>query len=148
MTTRLLAFTTLTLFLCTSCSKDYMISRREDKLIGYWEIEKVTYREDGDIFRDNVSHFFDGDYIEFTPDYYAFYDDRSIDVSFDGEWIIHTADPGFDDEDCDFFLDMTFYDHIRDEGFGYFSSINLLTQRKLNLTAHDRNGVYTFKLRK
>lgn len=149
MKKRLLAFTALTLFLFTSCSKDYLISKREDKLEGYWDIEKVTYKEDGDLFRDNVSRFFSGDGIEFFSDYTAFYDDRSLAENFEGRWNIHVAEVGnFDDEDCEFFLDMVFVDHVTGEEFGYFCTINLLTQRKLNLTAHDRRGVYTFKLRK
>ena len=134
-----------------SCTPDARLERREDKLEGAWEFDKAFYRSDWDLFRDNVIDDFRGDVIEFYGDYAAVYEDASENTFFDGEWeMFYQCEWDFvdDDEEVEFYLDMYFYDANNRESFAYFTSINLITKNKLNLKAHTRDGVYTFRLRK
>ena len=138
----------LAIFLFTTCSPDFRLERKEDRLMGAWIFEKAWYREDGDLFRDNVIREFEGDVIEFFGDYSCVYDDYSLNYAFWGDWELFYERSFYDDEDdVEFYLDMTFFDRGRVE-FAYFSSVTLLTRNKLNLRVHDRGGVYTFKLRR
>ena len=41
-----------------ACSKEYIIERKEDKIIGAWEIDKVFYKKDFALFRDDISYQF------------------------------------------------------------------------------------------
>ena len=69
--------------LATGCSDDYLVDRKEDKLIGTWEFEKAFYRRDGDLFRDNVTLDYRDDVIVFFGDYSAEYFDYSQCCCFD-----------------------------------------------------------------
>jgi len=139
--------------LATACSKDFRIRRKEDKLIGSWQFEKVYYKRDNALFRDNITDEFDGDIIEFFPNYGALYDDVSLRATFQGDWQIYAdkdvyyTDDGSDSE-WEFFLDMCFDDFIAGDSFCYFGSICRLNQNKLTIEAEDRRGKYTFKLRR
>jgi len=135
------------------CSKEYQIFRKEDKLTGAWEFEKAFYKRDGAIFRDDVTSDFNNDVIEFHPDYSAVYDDYSVKALFDGWWDIKVDDDHYYNADggsseLEFFLDICFDDYIHREEFCYFGSITRLTREKLHYKAHDRRGVFTFKLRR
>lgn len=133
--------------LCTACSDEFFLERKEDRLIGVWEFEEAFFKEDGDVFRDNVYNEFRGDIIEFFPNYTANYEDASLRATFDGDWVLYVERDGYDDdEDREFFLDMTFYDFVNREEFTYFTSVNKLTNNNINLIAHTRSGFYKFKL--
>lgn len=145
------------LLLCTcllfaaSCSKEGIIRRKENKLIGSWEFEKVFYKKDGAIFRDNITSDFANDIIEFFPDYTAIYDDYSLHAIFDGEWsLIVDEDDVYDNSnsDLEFFVDAVFFDFLNHQDFFVFGSIDKLNRNKLNLEGSDRFGKYTFKLRR
>lgn len=141
-------FVLAALFLLSGCTADYRLERKEDKLIGAWTFEKAFYNEDGALFRDNVIRDFEGDIIEFFPDYSVVYDDYSLRYAFWGDWLMYYERSNYDNEpDVEFYLDMTFFDNGR-VAFSYFSSVTLLTSNKLHLRVHDRGGVYTFKLRR
>lgn len=139
----------LAVLLLGSCSDDYRLDRREDKLIGSWEFEKAFFKENDELFRDDVTNDFAGDIIDFFGNYEAVYDDRSARQAYDGDWELILDRSTYDDEtDVEFYLDMRFYDPDFDETFGYFAAVNLLTENKLNLRASTATGVYTFKLRR
>jgi hypothetical protein len=145
---RTILFSLAVIFLLSGCSPEQRLERKEDRLIGAWTFEKAFYNEDGALFRDNVIRDFEGDIIEFLPDFSCIYDDYSLRYAFWGDWIMHFDRGYYDDEpDIDFFLDMTFFDNGR-VAFSYFSSVTLLTNNRLNLRVHDRRGVYIFKLRR
>lgn len=134
-----------------SCTLEGRLERKEDKLQGAWEFDKAFYRDDWDLFRDDVMDDFRGDIIEFYGDYSAVYEDDSENIIFDGEWEMFYEcvwDHVDDEEDVEFYLDMYFFDDDNRESFAYFTSVNLITKNKLHLKAHTRDGVYTFKLRK
>lgn len=139
----------LSLTLVLGCSPDYLLERKEDKLIGLWSFEKAFFRGNGDLFRENVIDEFRGDRIEFFSNYDAIYDDYSLNATFDGVWEL-SFDRFVDDDgdDVEFFLDMTFYDYTVDEPFSYNCGVNQITRNRMELKARTRNGVYTFKLEK
>ncbi|MCB0689903.1 MAG: hypothetical protein KDC53_25360 [Saprospiraceae bacterium] len=147
---KLLLFCTC-LVLVTSCSKEGKIRRKENKLIGAWEFEKVFYKRDRALFRDNITSDFANDVIEFYPDYTATYDDYSLRAVFDGAWnLIVDEDDAYDNSatDLEFFVDAVFFDFLNHEDFSVFGSIDKLNRNKLNLEGSDRFGKYTFKLRR
>ena len=132
-----------------SCSDFARLERKEDRLIGAWEFDKAFYRNDWQIFRDDVLHEFNGDIIEFYEDYSAVYDDYSEGVVYDGQWeLFFEREWDCDDSDFEFFLDMYFFEPNGSESFAYFTCVNLITRNKLHVRARTRNGWYTFKFRK
>lgn len=152
MKKQLLAFVLFAL-LYSSCSKEGAILRREDRLIGAWEIEKVTYKRDVALFARDVTDEYMGDIMEFFPDYTAIYDDYSLGEIFDGDWrLLYEEDAYWDSDaeisDLDFHLDANFYDDIADEEFFFFGDINRLGSRVLQFDMLDRRGEFRFKLRR
>ena len=146
---RYLPLFVLLAILMTSCSKEAIIHRKEDRLIGAWEFEKVFYKGDHALFRDNITHEYANDIIHFYPDYTATYDDASLRSIFDGEWALIVDEDYYDgDHDLEFFVDAIFYDFINGEDFTMFGSIDRLNRNKMRLEASDYRGTYTFKLRR
>lgn len=146
---RLTILLALAFFLFSACSDDARLNRKEDKLIGFWEFEKATFKEDGALFRDNVTDNFEGDVIEIYDNYTAIYDDVSLSSLFYGDWELFLERDNFDgDEDVEFFLDMRFYDDFNRPAFDYFTSVNTITENRLELTASNPSGRFTFKLRR
>ncbi|MBX2815170.1 MAG: hypothetical protein KTR24_04205 [Saprospiraceae bacterium] len=140
-------------FLISSCTKEGAILRREDKLVGAWEIEKVTYKRDVALFATDVTDDYMGDIMEFFPDFTAIYDDYSLGEVFDGDWRLLYEEDAFWSEDAeisdlDFHLDATFYDHQVDEEFYFFGDINRLGRNKLHFDMLDRRGEFRFRLRR
>ncbi len=70
----------------TSCTIEDRLERKEDRLLGTWYFDRAFYKEDGDLFRDNVINEFEGDLITFFDDYTALYEDYSLNAAFDGGW--------------------------------------------------------------
>lgn len=148
---KILLFCVAITLLLSACSKEGIIRRKEDRLIGAWEFEKVTYKADRDLFRDNITSEYANDVIEFFPDYTAIYDDYSLRAVFDGEWsLIVDEDDIFDgsNSDLEFFVDAVFFDFLNRQDFALFGSIDRLNRNKLNLEGSDRYGRYWFKLRR
>ncbi len=139
----------LSMLALASCSDDYRLERREDKLIGAWAFDRAWFRENSELFRDDVTNEFLGDVIEFYGDYDAVYDDQSLREAFGGEWELILDRSAYDGEnDVEFFLDMNFYDPRANDFFGYYAAVTQLTENKLHLRASTATGVYTFKLRR
>lgn len=151
MNGRLILILTFAFLIFNSCSTNFRITKKENKLIGPWVFDKVFYKEDGALFRDNYTADFRGDIIEFYGDYYASYDDVSLGTIFDGWWeILVDEDVYYDDDgsntDLEFFLDMCFNDFVVNEEFCYFGSLCRLNRNKMVIEATDRWGQWTFKL--
>ncbi len=143
----------LVAILISSCSKERAIIRREDKLIGVWEIEKVTYKRDFGLFARDITDEYAGDVLEFLPDFSAFYDDSSLGATFSGSWILLFEEDEYWSEDgnvsdLDFHLEANFYDYVTNEDFFFFGDIDRLTRNKLHFEMQDRRGEFRFKLRK
>ena len=127
------------------CSDEYVLDRKEDRLLGLWEFEKVFYKRDVALFRTDITEDFEDDLIEFYPDYTASYDDYSVGEVFYGEWVIFLERVD-DERDC--YLEAVFYDFIWEEDFFVSGGIDKLNKNKLHLEAFDAAGRYTFKLRR
>lgn len=139
----------LTVFVLSSCSNEALLNRRENRLIGTWEFDKVSFKEDGALFRDNLTDDYEGDLIEFFPNYTALYDDASLNAIFEGDWNLYLdRNADGDDSDAEYFLDMIFYDDINREEFSYFTNATRLTNNNMTLIASTRAGQFRFKLDK
>ncbi len=146
---RLALLCSISIFLFTACSDNARLNRKEDRLIGFWEFEKATFKEDGALFRDNITDDFEGDVLEFYSNYEAVYDDVSAGILFFGDWELILDRDSFDgEEDVEFFLDMRFFDEFNRPAFDYFTSVTTLTNNRLELIASNPRGRFTFKLRR
>lgn len=137
--------------LASACSEEYLLERKEDKLIGTWEFEKAFYQADNALFRDNITGEYQDDIIEFYGDYTAIYVDNSLNAVFPGDWRIildkdyYQTDNG-GASDIEFFIDAVFFDGLAGEDFEFFGSIDRLNKDRLQFEARDRRGTYAFKL--
>jgi len=137
--------------LVAGCSEEYLLERKEDKLVGTWEFEKAFYKADHALFRNNITSDYRDDILEFYGDYSAVYIDYSLNTAFPGYWQIildkdyyHTEDGS--GQNVEFFIDVVFYDLVQGDDFAFFGSIDRLNKDKLHFEARDRRGTYTFKL--
>ncbi len=147
---RLLLYTLL-VFIASSCSEEYLLERKEDKLIGTWEFEKAFYQADNKLFRDDITRDYRDDIIEFYGDYTAAYVDYSLNAVFPGDWQIILDKDYYQTEDSsgldlEFFIDAVFFDGLAGEDFEFFGSIDRLNKDVLKFEARDRRGTYTFRL--
>ncbi len=134
------------LMLFSSCTIEDRIERREDRIIGVWEFDRVFYKDDRDLFRDNITHEYRNDIIEFYDNYEAVYEDFDAGIAYWGWWEI-TAIRDFED-DVEFLLDMEFFDDRDRLVISYLGRVNTLTRNRLNIEVQGRRGVYTFRLRR
>lgn len=145
---RTILSTVLVLAVLSSCSLDFRIERKEDRLIGRWAFDRAFFKGNNDLFRDDIFNEFAGDIIEFYPNYEASYDDASQRFIYWGDWEIFAQRGTHDDEDTEFFLDMYFYDDRGRESFSYIGEVKRLTRNTLKIEAYDRYGEYTFRLQR
>lgn len=135
--------------LLSSCIPEWRLNNKEDRIIGLWEIERAFYREYGDLFRENIIEFYNGDRIEFLPDYRAIYVDYPTGFISSGDWeLFLTSDRYSDDQDIDFFLDCYFYDDRGRVAFDLNGEATRLTWNRFNLRIPDRGGITILKMRK
>jgi hypothetical protein len=148
---KLILLCSLGIVVLSGCSDDYLLDRKEDKLIGTWEFEKAFYKSDRALFRDNITNEYQDDLMIFYGDYAADYVDYSLNTVFPGEWRILLDRDIYYTEDgssggVEFFIDALFYDAMQGEDFAFFGSIDRLNNNRLQFEARDRDGTYTFKL--
>ncbi|GAA5225429.1 hypothetical protein [Membranihabitans marinus] len=133
----------LCLSVFVGCSIEDRIENKEDKIIGLWQIDKATFKEYGDLFKDNISREYRSDWFEFLPDYTVYYYDYEENIEYEGSWEV-VAEEGYDyhtgDSDVEFYLNMHFYDPIRQDVFGYYGYISWLTKRKFTYEVAQRTG--------
>ncbi len=128
----------LLFLLFASCSIEQRIERREDRLTGTWQIEKATFKEDDELFADNITSEFRGDRITFFPDFSLRYDAGNGEI-FDGFWRI-SALREFDDNDLEFAIDADFFDLRGRLAFQWIGTIDRLTEHNFNVNISERNG--------
>ena len=143
---KVLLYLLLGTVLLSSCTDDAILNRKERRLTGTWKFERVTFRQDWEIFPDNVLGFYEGDRITFYDDYTALYNDDSQRALFDGDWSIF-LERDVDDDRC-IYIDVRFYDHVNNEEFSYFAEVTFLTHRKMKMTVFTDDGRYRYKLLK
>ncbi|WP_157976011.1 hypothetical protein [Lewinella sp. IMCC34191] len=131
-------FPFLILFFFAACSIEDRIERREDRLLGTWQIDKATFKDDNALFRDNVTAEFRGDIVTFLPDNTLLYETGSG-VLFDGFWVISAVRDL--DDDTEFTLDADFFDFRGRPAFQWLGTIDRLNNNSLNVTVFERGGV-------
>lgn len=135
--------------LFSACTDEFRIERREDRIQGAWIFESASFRDNGDLFRENRDAEFVGDIIEFYRDYSALYDDRRERTTYEGNWELYLDRAGFDDDgDGEFFLDLDFFDDRNRPVISFLCEVNNLGWERMNLRANTRDGVYFFRLRR
>jgi len=136
-------------FLLTSCITEWRLNNKEDRIMGVWEIEKAHYKEFGALFRDNITNRYNGDRIEFLPDFTVIYDDYSQRRFSYGEWELFATREYFDDDrDIDFYVDMYFYDDRGGLLFDLNGAVQRLTYNRFTLRVPDRGGETILRMRK
>jgi hypothetical protein len=131
-------FLLLLFLLFASCSIEQRIERREDRLVGTWQIDKASFKEDDELFADNITDEFRGDRITFFPDFSLRYDAGTGEL-FDGVWRI-SALREFDDNDLEFAIDADFFDPGGRIAFQWIGIVDRLTDNNFNVDLSERNG--------
>ncbi|MDH5609449.1 MAG: hypothetical protein OEY56_08215 [Cyclobacteriaceae bacterium] len=133
--------------LALSCTDEGAIRRKENRAVGIWTFDKVTYKSKSALFGRDVTDLYRGDLITFYADNCAAYDDFDLNETFMGNWGVYGdyEYTGSGDEPV-YYLDMSFYDPVADEVFGYYAEIRLLSHHKMKLTAFTDHGFYDFRL--
>lgn len=126
------------LLACSACSIEDRIERREDRLLGTWEIDRASYRDADDLFADNVTGEFSGDYLIFYPDYSVIYETGDGRI-YDGYWVIN-AITDLDDE-TEFTFDADFFDARGRLAFQWLGTIDKLNRNRFRVSIYDRGGL-------
>lgn len=131
-----------TIFLASGCGIDSQLERREDRLLGTWEIEKATFDEDGALFNNNVTDDFRGDRITFLRNgqlEYVTGDGRF----FAGTWFIDALRDL--DDDLEFTMDADFFAPGGFLAFRWLGTINRLTNNNFNINISEVDGTLRLK---
>ena len=129
----------LGLFLITSCSTEELIERKEDRLIGTWEIDRARFDEDGFSFSDNVINEYRGDELTFFTNGALEYKEDNGEI-FTGTWYVDALRGRGEDDTTEFTLDADFYDVNDNLVFRWLGDIDKLTYRNFNISISDRDG--------
>lgn len=127
------------LFLITSCTTEDLIERREDRLIGSWEIDRARFDEDNEFFSDNIINEYRGDELTFFEDGTLEYLEDNGEL-FIGTWYIDAIRNSSNDDGTLFTLDADFYDIDGNLVFRWLGDIDRLTYRNFNISISDRDG--------
>ena len=117
----------LGIILISSCTIEDLIERREDRLIGSWEIDRARFDEDGFSFSDNIISEYRGDVLTFYSDGSLEYIEDNGEV-FTGTWFIDALRGG--EEGTEYTLDADFYDIDGFLVFRWLGDITRLTYRE------------------
>ena len=130
-----------------SCSEEELIERREEKIFGTWKFDKVFFKGYNALFRDNITHLYEGDILTFNTDYTCTYDDAGQQYVYAGDWFVNLevfTDP--DGAENVYFLDALFYGKYPEDDFGYYAEIEWLTQNSMTISYTTNDGEYTWRL--
>lgn len=125
------------LLFATGCSIQDRIERREDRLLGTWEIDRATFDEDGALFNNNITDDFRGDRITFLRNgrlEYVTGDGRF----FAGTWFIDALRDL--DDDLEFTIDADFFAPDGFLAFRWLGTISRLTNNNFNLNVSEIDG--------
>lgn len=130
------------LFLAYGCGIDSRLERREDRLLGTWEIERAVFNEDGALFNDNITDDFRGDRITFFRNgqlEYVTGDGRF----FAGTWFIDALRDL--DDDLEFTMDADFFEPNGRPAFRWLGTIDRLTNNNFNINVAEVDGTLRLK---
>lgn len=119
----------------TSCSLEERIERREDRLIGSWELDRATEQNFGAIFWDDITDEYRGDKVSFSADESLTYETGEGDF-FDGNWRIRSIDGG-GDNGTEFVIDAEFYDQDFELNFTWVAEIERLDRNRLKIVIQE-----------
>ncbi len=133
---RLLSLLLLTTL--SACSIEQRIERREDRLLGTWQIDRAVFKGDNALFNDNVTDDFRGDRVIFFDDYSLLYETGDGQL-FDGFWSInYVRDPS---DNGTFTFDADFFDGRGRVAFQWLGSIVRLNDNSFDVEVWERGGV-------
>ncbi|MFT7120966.1 MAG: hypothetical protein ACJAZ9_001144 [Neolewinella sp.] len=136
-----LLFAALVLF-TTGCSIQDKIERREDRLLGTWEIDRAVFDEDGSLFNNNITNDFEGDLLTFLPNGQVEYLTRGGEF-FVGTWFIDALRDL--DDDLEFTIDADFFDGNGFLAFRWLGTISRLNENNFNLSVSEIDGTLRMK---
>lgn len=134
---RFLTLFALIICLLPACSIEQRIERREDRLVGTWQIDRATFKDDNALFATNVTGEFRGDVVTFLPDYTLWYETGRGEV-FDGYWAINAIRDL--DDDTEFTFDADFFDSRGRLAFQWLGTIDRLNDRRFKVVVFERGG--------
>ena len=134
-----LAILLLGIFIITSCTTEQLIERREDRLIGSWEIDRARYDADGLFNSSNITNEYRGDELTFFENGELEYIENNGEI-FTGTWYIDAIRGGGEDDNTLFTLDADFYDIDGFLVFRWLGDIDRLTFNNFNISISDRDG--------
>ena len=70
----------------SSCTEEQAINKREEKIEGTWKFDKATFREEWELFGDDMMYHFKRDRIVFYEEGTAVYEDYQHQRDFEGSW--------------------------------------------------------------
>lgn len=129
----------LGIFIITSCTTEDLIERREDRLIGTWEIDRAWYDEDGLFNSSNIINEYRGDELTFFENGELEYTEDNGEI-YTGTWYIDALRRRGDNDETEFTLDADFYDFNGNLAFRWLGDIQRLTFRNFNINISDRDG--------
>ncbi len=132
----------LTALSVPSCSIEDRIERREDRLLGTWQIDRATFKGDNSLFPENVTDDFRGDRVVFFNDYSLLFETGNGQV-FDGFWAINYIRDRSDD--ATFTFDADFFDARGRLSFQWLGSIVRLNGNSFDVEVWERGGVLRLK---
>ncbi|MBT8221270.1 MAG: hypothetical protein KJP00_15690 [Bacteroidia bacterium] len=127
-----------------SCTIEEQLERKEDRLIGSWEIDRARFKDDGFFNSSNITNEFRGDLLTFFEDGFVQYVEDNGEV-FTGTWFLDALRRSGENDTTEYTLDADFYD---DDGFLVFrwlGTIDRLDRNNFNLTVADRYGELILK---
>lgn len=137
------------ILLFSGCSSEEVILRREDRLVGQWEIEKVSFRKDDELFYKDVTSEYSGDGMQFLADFSAGYEDNSLGEMFLGSWVLEFVE---NDAHCEsetsLHFEANFDDYVNESAMSYAGYVNRLSQNKFHFTMEEEAGDFRYKFRK
>lgn len=138
MLLRITTFLLLAAFI-TSCSIEQAIERREDRLIGTWEIDRARFDDDRIFSSDNITREYRGDELTFFADGSLEYIESNGEVYY-GFWYLDALRGAGDDNNTLYTLDADFYDVDDRLVFRWLGEIDRLNRNNFNISISDRDG--------
>ena len=125
-----------------ACTEEDRLERREDRLVGTWEIQRAVFDEDGALFNRNLTDDYAGNRLTFFRDGTLLYEEAGGRL-YDGVWYLDALRDL--DEDLEFTLDADFFGLRGELAFRWLGTVDRLTRNDFNVDVAEVDG--TLRLR-